>query len=810
MADLITVVNMIPNLSSGETNQDSEPNLAVNPANPQEMAATAFTPSPNAGSQNSPIYYSKDGGSSWSLLDIIGGTPVRDQTLRFADSSGLLYAGVLWGTGNIIANINFDILRTNDFSGINLMTKLASRKNDDQPFVQAATVQFGSGAGKDRIYVGSNDHAPSNIPATIDYSLDAAAAAPATTTLVVEGRAVARDYPQTRPSIHPSGTVYAVFYAIVGGTADVVIVRDDNWALGPSPFQALIDTGDLKQGVRIKTGLSLPPLNTLFLGQQRLDGDLSIAVDPNDSARVYVCYADQAGGSGGTYTLHVLKSVDSGATWSADLKTVANAVNPALAIDDKGKLGFLYQQSVGSGANQRWLTTLELTHNDFASITTHYLSDTPANTPVKGPDPYLGDYLYMMALGTTFYGIFSANNTPDAANFPNGVKYQRNANFATKTLLNTDNVTPVSASIDPFFFKVLTEFGTLVTAIASGGRFANVCLGSFADEILTLNNAGNGTLTITGITSSSGAFRTPDVIAYPMKIGPGDSTEVVIRFQPSSLGPVSGVITVFSDDPKGPHQIPVSGDAPAPRLSLVLADKGTFRATCVGSFSDEPLLLCNSGKCTLEVTSITSSSAEFQAPEVLSYPLTIGAGGCMPVPIRFAPTSFGPKSGTVTVLSNDPAGARTIGVSGNAPSGKLTVTGSTCFGGVRACCPLERVIAICNTGDCKLHVTSVQFKKKTKHWKLVNNPFPAVLHPGSCLSLVIRYKANERCPRCNELVIQSDDPGDPVKVLELLAYTIWERDRDCGCGGEKRHDDNCRCCPPDCCDDEDEDDKDSE
>ena len=44
MADTVTVVNMIPRLSSGETNQDSEPNLAVNPANPLEIAGTAFTP----------------------------------------------------------------------------------------------------------------------------------------------------------------------------------------------------------------------------------------------------------------------------------------------------------------------------------------------------------------------------------------------------------------------------------------------------------------------------------------------------------------------------------------------------------------------------------------------------------------------------------------------------------------------------------------------------------------------------------------------------------------------------------------------
>jgi hypothetical protein len=119
---------MIPSLSSGETNQDSEPILAVNPANALEMAATAFTPSPNVGSSNSPIYYSNDGGNTWALKDIIAGTPVRDQTLRFCSTSGTLYAGVLWGGGSNIALINFDILRTNDFSGLSTMTVLASRK----------------------------------------------------------------------------------------------------------------------------------------------------------------------------------------------------------------------------------------------------------------------------------------------------------------------------------------------------------------------------------------------------------------------------------------------------------------------------------------------------------------------------------------------------------------------------------------------------------------------------------------------------------------------------------------------------------
>ena len=59
-----------------------------------------------------------------------------------------------------------------------------------------------------------------------------------------------------------------------------------------------------------------------------------------------------------------------------------------------------------------------------------------------------------MAVGTDFYGIFAANNTPDLANFPHGVTYQRNADFNSHTLLALDNTTPVPVSIDPFFFKV--------------------------------------------------------------------------------------------------------------------------------------------------------------------------------------------------------------------------------------------------------------------------------------------------------------------------------------------------------------------
>ena len=49
-----TVVNLIPRSLSGESNQDSEPNLAVNPENPLQIVASAFTPNPAGTAEAAP------------------------------------------------------------------------------------------------------------------------------------------------------------------------------------------------------------------------------------------------------------------------------------------------------------------------------------------------------------------------------------------------------------------------------------------------------------------------------------------------------------------------------------------------------------------------------------------------------------------------------------------------------------------------------------------------------------------------------------------------------------------------------------
>ena len=79
-----------------------------------------------------------------------------------------------------------------------------------------------------------------------------------------------------------------------------------------------------------------------------------------------------------------------------------------------------------------------------------------ASTPDIPPafTPYLGDYADLQAMGSDFYGAFCAQNIPDLANFPHGVRFQRNADFTAHQLLDLSGVTPVASSVDPFFFHI--------------------------------------------------------------------------------------------------------------------------------------------------------------------------------------------------------------------------------------------------------------------------------------------------------------------------------------------------------------------
>ena len=374
---------------------------------------------------------------------------------------------------------------------------------------------------------------------------------------------------------------------------------------------------------------------------------------------------------------------------------------------------------------------------------------------------------------------------------------------ATIRIISNDPNAPV---VD-LLATAVSGTAALETIIADAGNFGEVCLGDFVDRELVLDNSGPCTLRIFSITSSSAAFQVPSVTSFPLVVEAGDSIAVPIRFQPPGRGPFTGTLRIASNDPASPATVAVSGVAPAPRLVVSVPDTGDFGHTCLGDFHDEMLTLSNSGRCSLTITAIISSSGDFLVPQTIAFPIVIAPGGDLEVILRFRPSHFGPSSGTITIVSDDPASPLTFAVNGDTPSGTLTLTGTTEFGGVELGQRGLQTLSICNTGDCDLHVSKVAFlppgpceelrrnpcgcpgcrchettdheHKKHGHpksdqcclnFRIVTNPFPATVHPGSCLGVLIEYIPTCDSAACCELEINSDDPKQPTKKVFVTGH----------------------------------------
>jgi len=446
---------MIPNNSSNETNQDSECNLAVNPSDATEIAGSAFTI--NTSGTNAPVFRSTDGGSTWELANIVPATSgaTHDIALAFGTFDNTLYTGILNdGSGAM------DLLRTGNLFSNSVMTTLSSRSGEDQPFPTAITTTSPSHA--DRVFYASNNlsAAQGTKTAVVDQSQNARTASPPAGLSMVnlERRTPStQDRPSVRIAVHSDGHTYGAYATTKSQSGnkrvcDLTVVRDDNFGTSSPAYSAIITSGTAGVIVQANSNM-LFSATAPYLGQQRCPNSISIAVNPNNSSDVWISWNDSVSASQRSI-IHVRRSTNGGANWGSDLLAPNNAMNPAIAVNTSGTAGLLYQLLNGT----TWETHFQRTSDGGAHWSDIILAKFTDNTPAPTFQPYLGDYTDLVTVGSGFYGTFASGNIPDMANFPSGVIFQRNADFAAHQLRNQANSANVNTSIDPYFFSVTNRF----------------------------------------------------------------------------------------------------------------------------------------------------------------------------------------------------------------------------------------------------------------------------------------------------------------------------------------------------------------
>ena len=339
---MLAIVNMIPQSLSGETNQDSEPNLAVNPAKPTDMVGDGLHARADGRRVRPDLRLHE------RRRDVVAAHHrARQRTLRHRGHhrglrdapAGALYAGILSGTTG-----RLQILRSANFAATTPMTSLVDRDRRTSPGWWPAAGRGGDLTRPCLRRATTTSPSRAGAPPRSTSRPDAAtAAAPAGfAPHQVERRAtVGQDGPPVRVALHRDGTVYAAFQRWVTRERPERHARRRRHPRrqlghGREPVRGPRSTrATARSGMRVATGCFVRFNATM--GQERIGRRPLDRGRPGRSKIVWLAWCDRVGGAAGTdWTLHVRRSTDRGETWSPDVRTITNAKNPALAVNSTG------------------------------------------------------------------------------------------------------------------------------------------------------------------------------------------------------------------------------------------------------------------------------------------------------------------------------------------------------------------------------------------------------------------------------------------------------------------------------------------
>jgi hypothetical protein len=477
----------------------SEPCVAVNPTNPNEIVVSTFAYSPDygpvmsgPGATQASLWYSTDGGNNWVIRFPIPGFPApgqavpEDQTFAY-DANGVLHGAFLTSSKNIFQGATADP----NLDGINGRPASIWQWNPNRVNLPDTTLDSADqpwiALQDNHVYVGYNYQAgdPHGTPSTaLQERVSASFDNGATFTsdhAISNGFRAAFVNPGVRVATDSVGNTYAIFESadpslpgVLDGQPQMVHYRLNESSDGGATWK--YTHNDPIGGLVIDDGMSLQ-LGSSFGGVNFTYLITALAADPT-GAHVYAVYGKED--ASGTDRLYLAEfHPDSSGNLVERANPVALSVPgqrsalPSIAVTANGTIAVQYDTfSANDGQFHVYLATSTDQGLTFAN---QGLDDfTPAGIPpiFAGNNRLLGDYQYLIAQGNTVYGTFAARG---------------NVSDAGTGIDTTDK-------IDPFFYSI-TLSGDSPRSVAPstpGNRAARIH-GRGVWEILVPGPSASGT-----------------------------------------------------------------------------------------------------------------------------------------------------------------------------------------------------------------------------------------------------------------------------------------------------------------------------
>jgi hypothetical protein len=243
----------------------------------------------------------------------------------------------------------------------------------------------------------------------------------------------------------------------------------------------------------------------------------------------------------------------------------------------------------------------------------------------------------------------------------------------------------------------LTGTGTApaVTLAPANIAFGNQAIAtSSATTDVTVTNSGTAALNITSITLT-GTDPTQFTLGAPTTgtacplgasaLAAGANCKVGVKFAPTTTGAKSASVSVADDATGSPQTVPLTGTGTSPAVALAPANIAFGNQPISTSSATTDVTVTNSGTGTLNITSITLTGTD-PTQFTLGAPTTgtacplgasaLNAGSNCKVGVKFAPTTTGNKSASVSVADDATGSPQTVPLSGTGTTATITITPS--------------------------------------------------------------------------------------------------------------------------------------
>lgn len=735
----LVVSNTDPTLFANDTAGDSEPSIAINPNDPDEIVILAFS---GTSGGNAPVWHSTDGGNTWSKLFTMAGTTTSggitcDQAPDWGNTGILAVTHLTCGGGtqDIVTGTTTDPTQianwnwADDGDATAEVVNEVGANSSDQPWLLVAPDP--SNLSQDIVHNAYDDFTGSPDMRVVSDDF-----ADPTSFEVGDDKLVGNSTGSINPGHRQAkdirtGYIYSGWQRCVAncGTSlkniDYMLNRSTDggatWILNGSGT-----------GIIAANGNSVQPTPKFGTVNALLGGVIHLAVDPN-LGHVYLAYGSH---DGTNMRISLRRFQDDGSGTIATALTNTNftpagkdAALPSVAVASDGTVGVFYYTFDGFSSDSFPIFTawLGLSGDEGATFTHKklltFLSSAQDNS--NNRQRVLGDYVQLKTVGRTFYGTFTGNGAPFGR--------------------------PVS-NHDPYFYK--ETVGPILT-VEAPNDFGQMCVGGLQTKKLEISNTGWDPLVIHSVTKLSGD---PDISllpnpATPLTIQPTAEVGFDVECRGLTFGTKTATIRIDSNDPDQPIlDIEYTCSVTEPEIQTTFLPSGNYGNVCLGDTKTYDLTIQNSGGCALSVSNIVSNSAEFLVGSVATFPVSIASGDSLSVPIEFAPAGdVGAAAGTITVSSNDSdEGSLVIPVSGNSPAATLDlfVADSGNFGNVCSGDFKDLNVTVQNNGACPLELTALSLPVNDQgDFELPSgNAADSQLEPNNSLQLPIRFAPDSFTP----------------------------------------------------------------